>query len=139
MGLLEQSKCCHHLHIATKYVLPLLYMCCYKHFSCYHKQSMRCHKQCASSHEQSTCCHKQSTFVSFSLLVAELLSNMLAYLRDVSAQTSVRAATLRMRLQFKLSISLSHSIPTPGQPVPAPAPAFIMSGVWQGCHWTAKF
>ena len=38
-------------------------------------------------------------------------------LRDGSAQTIVRAATLRQALQIKLSISLSHSLLTQGQPV----------------------
>ena len=41
------------------------------------------------------------------------------YLRDGSAQTILRAATLRQKLKTKLSISPSHSILTPGQPVPA--------------------
>ena len=44
---------------------------------------------------------------------------MRVYLRDGSAQTIIRAATLRQKLQIKLSISPSHSILTPGQPVPA--------------------
>ena len=46
-------------------------------------------------------------------------SNMRVYLRDRSAQTILRAATLRQKLQIKLSISPSHSILTPSQPVPA--------------------
>ena len=46
-------------------------------------------------------------------------SNMLVYLRDGSAQTRVRAVTLRYKLQIKLSTSPSHSMLTPGQPVPA--------------------
>ena len=44
---------------------------------------------------------------------------MLVYLGDGSAQTILRAATLREKLQIKLSTSPSHSILTPGQPVPA--------------------
>ena len=44
---------------------------------------------------------------------------MLVYLRDGSAQTIVRAATLKQKLQIKLSTSPSHSILTPGRPVPA--------------------
>ena len=48
-----------------------------------------------------------------------LLSNMLVYLRDGSAQTILRAATLRYKLQIKLSTSPSKSILTPGRPVPA--------------------
>ena len=41
------------------------------------------------------------------------------YLRDGSAQTILRADTLRQILQIKLSSSPSHSILTPGRPVPA--------------------
>ena len=52
-------------------------------------------------------------------LVALHPSNMLVHLKGGSAQTSVRAATLRQKLQIKLSVSPSHSILTPGQPVPA--------------------
>ena len=44
---------------------------------------------------------------------------MRVYLRDGSAQTILRAATLRQKLQIQLSISPSHSILTPGRPVPA--------------------
>ena len=44
---------------------------------------------------------------------------MLVYLKDGSAQTIVRAATLRHKLQVKHSISPTHIILTPGQPVPA--------------------
>ena len=56
------------------------------------------------------------------------------YLRDGSAQTSLRAATLRQKLQIKLSTSLSHSILTPGQPAPAltlerQAPGRVATGV----------
>ena len=46
-------------------------------------------------------------------------SNMLMYLRDGSAQTSLPGATLRKKLQIKLSTSPSHSTLTPGRPVPA--------------------
>ena len=45
-------------------------------------------------------------------------SNMIVCLRDGSARTVVRAATLRQKLQIKLSTSPSHSILTPGRPVP---------------------
>ena len=44
------------------------------------------------------------------------------YLRDGSAQTILRAATLRQKLQIKLSTSPSHSILTPGRPVPVLTP-----------------
>ena len=53
------------------------------------------------------------------LLVAQRPSNMLVYLRDGSAQTILRAATLRQKLQIQLSTSPSQSILTPGRPVPA--------------------
>ena len=53
------------------------------------------------------------------MLFAWRPSNMLLYPRDGSAQTIVRAATLRLKLKIKLSFSLCHSILTPGQPVPA--------------------
>ena len=43
---------------------------------------------------------------------------MRVYLRNGSAQTSVRAATLRYKLQVKLSTSPSHTILTLGQPFP---------------------
>ena len=52
------------------------------------------------------------------LLVASRPSNMRVYLWDGSAQTILRAATLRYKLQIKLSISPSHSILTPGWRVP---------------------
>ena len=59
---------------------------------------------------------------------------MPVYLEDGSAQTSVRAATLRYKLQIKFSISPSHSIQAPGQPVPAltlyrQAPDRVATGV----------
>ena len=44
---------------------------------------------------------------------------MRVYLRDGSAKTILRAATLRYKLQTKLSISPSDTLLTPGQPVPA--------------------
>ena len=53
------------------------------------------------------------------LLVACLQSQQRAmYLRDGSAQTNLRGATMRQKLQIKLSTSPNHSILTPGQPVP---------------------
>ena len=53
------------------------------------------------------------------LFVGFLTSQQHVYLRDGSAQTILRAATLRKKLQMKLSTSPSHSILTPGRPVPA--------------------
>ena len=63
------------------------------------------------------CTANRSLFVGW--LLALRPSNMLVYLRDGSAQTILRAATLRRKLQIKLSTSPSHSILTTGRPVPA--------------------
>ena len=59
---------------------------------------------------------------------------MLVYLRDGSAKTILRAATLRYKLQIKRSTSPSHSILTPGRPVPVltlkrQAPGRVATGV----------
>ena len=56
------------------------------------------------------------------------------YLRDGSAQTILRAATLRYKLQIQRSTSTSHSILTPGRLVPAltlqrQAPGRVATGV----------
>ena len=48
-----------------------------------------------------------------------LLLYMLVYLRDGSAQTFLRADTLRQKLQINFSTSPSHSILIPGRPDPA--------------------
>ena len=48
---------------------------------------------------------------------------MLVYLTDVSALSTVRAATPRQKWLTKLSMSPSHSILTPNQPVPALSPS----------------
>ena len=55
-------------------------------------------------------------------------------LRDGSALTIVRAATLRRKFQIELAISPSHGTLTPGQPVPAltlshKAPGRVATGV----------
>ena len=52
------------------------------------------------------------------LLVALRPSNRLVYLKDGSAQTIGRAATLRQKLQIQRFTSPSHSILTQGRPVP---------------------
>ena len=44
---------------------------------------------------------------------------MLFDLKDGSAQTVARTATVRYKLYIKLAASTIHSIQTPGQPVPA--------------------
>ena len=53
------------------------------------------------------------------LLVAQRPGNMRLYLRDGFAQTSLRAATLRLIMLIKFSISSSDSMLTPGHSVPA--------------------
>ena len=65
-------------------------------------------------------------------LAAYLPSNIV-YLRDGSAQTISRAATLRYKLQIILFTSPSHSILTPSQPVP-----WRPYNAWQGSHWSAN-
>ena len=88
-----------------------------------------------TSQKRSTECLLGSMLVSsHCLLVSEHPSNMLVYIRDGSAQTSVHAATLRQKLQIKLSLSPSHSILTPHQPVPVltlwcQAPGRVATGV----------
>ena len=67
-------------------------------------------------------------------LIASRPSNMRVYLRDGSAQTILRAATLRWKLQTKVSISPSQSILTPGRQVLAltlqrQAPGRVATGV----------
>ena len=52
-------------------------------------------------------------------LLAHHPSDMLVYLRDGPAQTSMCAAKLRQTLQVELCTSPAHSILTPGRPVPA--------------------
>ena len=55
----------------------------------------------------------------FVLLFALRLSNMPVYPREGSAQTIVRAVTLRQKLQIQLAISPNQSKPTHCQPVQA--------------------
>ena len=58
-------------------------------------------------------------------------------LRDGSARTAVRAATLQQKLQIKLAISPGHSILTQGQPVPA---LTLQHQAPSKCsHWSANF
>ena len=62
---------------------------------------------------------------------------MLLYLRDRSALTIVRAATLRQKLRIKLSTSPSHNILTPDRPVPVltlyrQAPGRVATGGQRG-------
>ena len=55
---------------------------------------------------------------------------MRLYLRGGSAQTILRAVTLRQNLQIKLCFSPSQRILAPSRPV---------AGAWQGSHWSANF
>ena len=71
----------------------------------------------------------------FCLLVAYRPINMLVYLRDGCAKTSLRAATLRWKLQIQFSTSPNHSILTTGRPITAlilyrQAPGRV--AVWSG-------
>ena len=70
---------------------------------------------------------------------------MLVYLRDGSAQTTARAATLKQKLQIKFSTSPSHSILTPGRPVPVLAlkrqvPDTVATGmpIFKSMVWPGK-
>ena len=63
--------------------------------------------------------HLKESCVDNCLLVAQRSSNMLAHLRDGSAQTFARTATLRYTLHIKLFISTSRRILTLDQRVPA--------------------
>ena len=63
--------------------------------------------------------------------------NMLVNLRDGSAQSIVRAVTLRQKLQIKLSISPSHSILALVRPVQALALEREAPG--KDSHWSAIF
>ena len=62
---------------------------------------------------------------------------MLVYLRDGSAQTIVRAATLRQKLKIKLSTTPSHSNSDTGPTSTSADP--ITPGAWQGSHGSANF
>ena len=77
-----------------------------------------CGAQISSPWEEKDQKHDQAEGLLVCLFVGCLPSNMQVYLRDGSAKTIVRAATLRQKLQIKLSISPSHSILTLGRPVP---------------------
>ena len=60
----------------------------------------------------------------------------LVYFRDGSAQTILRAATLRQKLQIK-AFHLPQSQHTDTGPT-SPSADPITSGAWQGSHWSAK-
>ena len=61
---------------------------------------------------------------------------MLAQLRDGSAQTIVRAATLRQELQIQLSTSPQSQYTDTGPTSPTADP--ITPGAQQGSHWSAN-
>ena len=56
-------------------------------------------------------------FVVVVVVVVVVPSNIPVYLRDGSAKTILRAATVGEKFQTELSISPSHLILTPSQPV----------------------
>ena len=70
------------------------------------------------------------------LLAASCPSNMLMYLGDRSAPTSVHDTTMRQKLQIKHIISHGKSFDT-GPTSPSTDP--IMPGVWQGSHQSFSF
>ena len=62
---------------------------------------------------------------------------MLVYVRDGSAQTSLRAATLKLEVAdptFYLTQSQYTDTGTT-----SPSADHIMPGAWQGSHWSAIF
>ena len=59
---------------------------------------------------------------------------MLVYLRDGSAQTILRTATLRQKFFFYLTQS-QYTDTGPTSPSADP----IVPGAWQGSHWSANF
>ena len=69
-------------------------------------------------------------------LVVQRPSNMLVYLRDGSAQTILRAATLRQVTYQTVYLTQSQYTDT-GPTSPSADP--IMQGAWQGSHWKANF
>ena len=68
-------------------------------------------------------------------LVAYRPSNMQVYLRDGSAQTILRTATLRQKLQ---TFHLTRSQYTDTGPT-SPSTDPITPSAWQGSHWDANF
>ena len=73
-------------------------------------------------------------FVCFNLLV-NVPFHTLVYFRDGSAQTSLRAATLRQKLQIK-AFHLTQSQYTDTGPT-SPRADPTIPGAWQGSHWNA--
>ena len=61
-------------------------------------------------------------------LVSSWPSNMLVYLRDGSAQTIVRAVTVRWKLQIRLATQSTDTGPT------SPSVDPISPGAWLGSH-----
>ena len=61
---------------------------------------------------------------------------MLVYLRDGSAQTSVRPSTVSWKLQIQLATTQSRYTDT-GPTSPRVDP--IKPGAWQGSHWRTNF
>ena len=70
------------------------------------------------------------------LLVGCLTSHQYASVsRNGSAQTILRAATLRQKLQIELSIRSKYT----DTDQTSPSTDTITPGAWQGSHWSANF
>ena len=70
-------------------------------------------------------------------LLAYRPSNRLVYLRDGSAQTIIRAATLRYKLQKPIFYLTQSQYTDTGSTSPRTDP--ITPGAWQGSHWSTNF
>ena len=63
---------------------------------------------------------------------------MLVHLRDGSAQTVARAATLRQKWLIKVAISPTHLHNADTGPT-SPSSGLISPGAWRGSHWSVNF
>ena len=75
-------------------------------------------------------------FVCLFSLLFNVPFHTLVYFRDGSAQTILRAATLRQKLQIK-AFHLTQSQYTDTGPT-SPRADRITPGAWQGSHWNAN-
>ena len=82
-------------------------------------------------------CISARTFQVCLLLACLTSHNRLVYLRGGSSQTIVRAATLRIDAADQTSY-LTQSPYTDTGPT-SPRADSLMSGAWQGSHWSANF
>ena len=95
---------------------------------------------CSSGKKQSRCCWFFCLFFCCCFFLFSLLLNVpfhtLVYFRDGSAQTILRAATLRQKLQIK-AFHLTQSQYTDTGPT-SPRADPITPSAWQGSHWNAN-